>query len=390
MSKVRLLLGITLSQMGGAQKVVQEIIRHLPEDDYEITLATKPGGDLISWIKDINCSRKSPVNIVELDSSQREINPWNDFRLFNDLRNIIHQHDIQVVHFHSSKMGIVGRAAAASLKVPWILFTVHGWGINDYQSTATQTMLGVAEQVCGRWADEIVCVCNSDLEKGRINKWIPSNKGIVIHNGMPDTSTYKRTGHFRESLGISPDSIVVGTVARLTEAKAPEFLLKVANRLFQKNNEIHVVIIGDGPLEGDCRDLVNALGIEKRVHLVGAKNNVPQLLPEFDIFTLLSRWEGFPLAIIEAMFAGLPVVATNVGGVCEALEDGITGFLVNELVEEAAVDKLNRLLESPELRVSMGANGRNKAKRLLTVEQMVSKYDNCYKKGKTTSYEMTS
>lgn len=380
MRRINLLLGITLAEMGGAQTVVREILAHLPENDYQVTVATGPGGVLGDQVRALVNERALPIHLEVLPVSRREISPVCDARLFLALRRIIRERKIDVAHFHSSKMGIVGRVAARTLGVPKIIYTVHGWGgLNEYQPRPLRAIFGMAEWMAGRCAHYLVCVSQADKDRGETNGWLPSGRGVLIYNGMPDTSHLMRTGQLRQELGIPADMPVIGTVARMTEAKAPDFLLRVAARLHRDGKVFALVMVGDGPLLEPTRRLVDDLDLTGMAHIVGARKDIPYILTDFDIFALLSRWEGLPLSLIEAMFASLPVVATDVGGVRELVHNEFTGLLVPPMDEEAASRALARLLDSPSDRQAYGMRGRELAKQRFTVKRMVEEYDRLYK-----------
>ena len=163
--KVKILMGITLSEMGGAQKVVYDLISSLPEDRYDITLATYPGGELIQWIKDLETQGGKRVRIIGIPQLRREISPFYDISTFCKLYGLMKKERYDIAHFHSSKMGILGRLAAFMAGVPKIYFTVHGWGINEYQPEWLQKMLGLAEKVAGRRCTMCLCVSHHHMDK---------------------------------------------------------------------------------------------------------------------------------------------------------------------------------------------------------------------------------
>lgn len=381
-NKIRILLGITLSEMGGAQKVVFDIIESLPQNLYKITLVTYPGGELIQWVKDLNKQRIEKIQIITIASLRREISPWYDLKTLLNLYMVIKRGGYDIVHFHSSKMGILGRWAAWMAKTPKILFTVHGWGINEYQPWFLQKILGFVERITGRLSHHIICVSKQHQKIGIQNKWINPQKTSVIYNGLslsPDTKE-----KLRRELKIDEDIIIIGTIMRLRAPKDPLFTIQVFNELKQHNFKIKLVIIGEGPLRANSEKLIEQLDLNRDVYLLGTRMDARELLNDIDIFTLFTKWEGLPLVIMEAMFAGNPIVASNVGGISELIVDGEIGYLLDNFDVNKAVKIINNLLENKETMNALGERGQRIAYRHFTKRRMIKEYQRIYEGG---SYE---
>jgi len=171
-----------------------------------------------------------------------------------------------------------------------------------------------------------------------------------------------------------PHAAVLGSLGRLDEQKGYELLVEALAEL----PGVTAVVVGEGPLRGVLEARAAELGVSERLRLPGWSDDARSFLPTFDVFVLPSRYEGFPLSIIEAMLAGLPVVATRVGSVAEAVEDGETGFLVSPGDRTALVAVLRRLLDDPELRRRLGDAGRARARREFTARAMAARYERLY------------
>ncbi|MHB8986866.1 MAG: glycosyltransferase, partial [Eubacteriales bacterium] len=168
---------------------------------------------------------------------------------------------------------------------------------------------------------------------------------------------------------------------RLTPPKEPLFFLEVARRLVEGENgnpALYFTIVGDGPLRADCEAFIREHGLAGRVFLLGNRENAADLVRDFDVFTLFSRWEGLPLTIIEAMQAGVPVVANAAGGVPELVADGETGFLIDGLDPGAAAGACGRLLGDAALRLAMGEAGRQRARQMFSLDEMLRRYQELY------------
>lgn len=373
---VKILFGVTLSELGGAQRVVFDLISSLPQEQYDITLVTSPGGQLIHWIEELNKKRKREIKIIQLSSIKRELSPYYDIKAVKELYKIIKKEKYDIVHFHSSKMGILGRVAAYLAGIKNIYFTVHGWGINDNMSKVKKFILCAAERFAGRLSTKVICVSQQDREKGIRNGWIKEANSCVIHNGV-EPITYNK-GRLKEELGLRGDVPIVGMVARLKEPKDPMFTIEVINELRKRGKNCKLVIIGDGPLKEDCQSLIEKYQLQEWVTLLGSREEARSLLPDMQVFTLFSKWEGLPICILEAMAEGLPVVASKMGGIPELIEVGVNGYLLSKKDVIEAADYIEELLSNNSLRETMGARGKEIYASRFTKDRMVEDYHALY------------
>ena len=378
MARIKILYIITLSELGGAQKVVYHIAAGLDPREFDITVACAPGGEMVNWLRNLH----QDIKIVEIPELTRDISPFDDLKAFLKLYRLMKKNSYHIVHCHSSKAGILGRLAAWKAGVPRIIFTVHGWGINEYQSWMVRFLYTWAERFAGALSTQVVCVSEADLLKARSLKLVSGDKLSVIYNGLPVPKT--RDGLLRRELGIGKEDTIIGTVARLAPQKDPLFLLEVAALMINHDHKITgegrlcFVLIGDGPLRFECESFIAENDLKGRVFLLGTREEAPELVQDFDIFVLFSRWEGLPLTIIEAMMAGRPVVANAVGGVGELVVHQDTGLLINKLDVNEEEKTLLNLISDPEKRHSMGRSGRQRALNLFNIDKMVEKYRELY------------
>ncbi|MEW5954132.1 MAG: glycosyltransferase family 4 protein [Bacillota bacterium] len=376
MSRKKVLLLVTLSETGGAQKVVYHLATGLDREKFDVTVGCAPGGELVDWLK------KAPgVKVIELGRLKRDISPLQDILCLLQLYCLIKSGGYDIVHCHSSKAGIVGRLAAYLAGTPKIFFTVHGWGIDERQPFPLCRMYILAERLAGLVSTRVVCVSEYDRKKGMALKLVDAAKMAVINNGVPDEAAPDKVNGttVREELDLSAGNIVIGTVMRLAPPKQPLFFLEAAKKLLEKDNSgCRFIIIGDGPLRSPCEEYIAGNNLGGKVLLTGTREDVPRLLSVFDIFTLFSSHEGLPLTIIEAMLAGVPVVANAVGGVGELVIHQKTGYLINNLNVSEAEKALWDLISDYDKRISMGEAGRRRALDLFSIDKMVNQYKDLY------------
>lgn len=372
---IRLLMCITLSETGGSQRVVYDIVSNLPESLYDITLVTAPGGELLDWIDMHNSHRSNKIRVIPLDSLRRNISPPNDVRAFFGLLRLMRKNRYDIAHFHNSKVGIIGRLAATIARIPKVYYTVHGWGLNKDTTGPLYRIMSLVERLVSKCCTRIIFVSHSDMQKGIQNRWARHNRSCLIYNGIADTPAPAC-----ETLKAPHALPVIAFVSRLAEPKDPMFALRASARLHLEGVEHLMLIIGSGPLYGDCVRLIGELGIGGHAVMLGKRDDVRSILKRADVFCLFSKWEGLPITILEAMSCGLPVVASNVGGVSELVDHGKTGYLIDGLEVDKAVYFLKLLLKDREKRLGMGGMARIKAKERFSLYNMVSQYRYLYEK----------
>ena len=183
----------------------------------------------------------------------------------------------------------------------------------------------------------------------------------------------------RASLGIPPERFCVGWVARMSAVKQPEDVLRTIKKLRNRGVDAALIMIGDGPERATLEERARELGLSEGVHFVGFQNDVGPWFHAFDVLLLTSRSEGTPVSAIETLASGRPVVATDVGGTRDVVNDGISGFLVPFGDVTAAADRLERLAQDPELRARMGAAGQAVALGSYGVPRLVGDIDRLYR-----------
>ena len=371
--KIKLLHIITLSEAGGAQKVLYHIVCGLNPEEYDITVMAAPGGELFSWLEDYPY-----IKLWPLPEMEREIVLTKDFKLLFKLTSIFKKEKFDIVHCHSTKAGILGRIAAFFARVPVRIFTVHGWVFDLNQPLFKFIFYVWAERIAGYFGSQMVTVSKEDYRLGLECKITRKDKLTYIPNGLPQVKAVK--GLLRKELGISADAKIVGSVLRMAPPKDLEMFLNTAEEVGNKVNNTFFVVIGDGPQKDWFLQKINERKLAEKVFLLGYRDDVYDLLGDFDVFTLFSRHEGLPVSILEAMAVGLPVVASKVGGIPELVYEGENGFLVDVGDAKKAIRDIIYLLQDGELKGKMGNRSLEIFSENYTVEKMVAGYDCLYKK----------
>lgn len=293
----------------------------------------------------------------------RPIHPVKDVLALSEMKRVLAELRPDVVCTHTAKAGLVGRWAAHSLRIP-AFYTPHGWPIGDRISTKTAWIFRAAERLSAPYSAGIINVCEAERELARKHRIAPDSTLAMIHNGVHDVSPELRAQPERTPVRLT-------MVARFERQKDHATLLRALNVLRELPWELELV--GDGPLFASMRQLAARLDLEPRVHFVGSARNVAERLAAAQICVLASHFEGFPLSILEGMRAGLPVVATAVGGVREAVIDGQTGCVVPPGDHASLAEALRMLIGDGPLRGRFGRMGRRRYEAHFTFQKMLTR-----------------
>ncbi|WP_253701082.1 glycosyltransferase family 4 protein [Thermus scotoductus] len=351
---IRLLYLITRAEPGGAQVHLLELLRGF-KDRAELHLGV--GEDRDGFL--IEEARALGVQVHILKHLLHPIRPHEDLLGLFEVASLLKRVNPHLLHAHSSKAGFLGRLAARALGVKSV-YTAHGWAFTEGAPKGRRTLALAMERLAGRLSDRVIAVSRYDHDLALRHRVVPLEKLRVVPNGVPDTP-------LRAHPEAHPPRLVM--VARFAPPKDHALLLRALSGL--KGLPWTLDLVGEGPLLEEARRLAEELGLKGRVRFLGTRRDVAAVLAEAQVFVLTSNWEGLPLSVLEAMRAGLPVVATDVGGVGEAVVEGKTGFLVGRKDEAGLRERLCLLLENPALRASMGKAGRRRYEEAFTLERML-------------------
>lgn len=308
-------------------------------------------------------ARKKEIEVILVKRK-----PGKDITLPFRLARIIKEKRIDLVHTHNMGPLFYGTLAAKLAGVPVVINTRHSrekkrkgsyvWNMND-----------------------AVITISEDAKK-ELLKWnrIDTKKTKVIHNGI-DTNRYaclQDGSEARSMLNINTSTFVVGTVARLSPVKDQFTLIDAFSKVISETNDAKLIFVGDGALREELISYTKKLGIYDKVMFLGFRDDVFNILPTFDVFVLSSLTEGISLTLLEAMAAGRPIVATNVGGNPEVIIDGVTGFLIPPKEPQNMSEAIAKILQNPELAKQMGEAGRRRVEEKFSLERMVKEYRDLY------------
>ncbi len=338
--------------------------------------SSEPGeGDLVEEI------RARGVEVVRIPGLSRGISLFGDWRAARALAREIAAFEPEVVHTHASKAGALGRRAAWRVRAKCV-HTFHGHVLEGYFSPRVSRLLVAQERRAAARTDRILAVAHATADDLVRLGVCGEEKLVVVPPGIdlaPLLAIRGRSGALRGPLGVSDGRVLVGVVGRLAEVKRPELAIEVFGLLAERYPALELCFVGDGALRGmlERRIASGSAAVRERVHMAGARSDMTEVLADLDVVLLTSRNEGAPVALIEAAAAGLPVVATAVGGVPEIVAHERTGFLGSDATELAF--GLAQLLDHPELRASMGARARVRGAARHSAEALADRLEAVYR-----------
>jgi glycosyltransferase involved in cell wall biosynthesis len=319
----------------------------------------------------------------------RRISPFSDLRAFAQLLRLVFREAPDVVHTHTAKAGTLGRLAACVFNVTrprrrrcLVVHTFHGHVLTGYFSPATNVAVRLTERVLARMTDRVVTISPAQRDdivtRFRI---AAAERTSIVPLGL-DLEHLARLDplapHLRRAFGIPEQALVVGYVGRFVAIKDLATLVRAFARVAAARPDAMLLLVGDGPVRPEIEALVAELSLQKQVHLAGWIEDLAPLYATIDICALSSLNEGTPVALIEAMAAAKPVVATRVGGVADVVEHERTGLLVAPGNPDALADATIRLAGDPGVRLRMGEAGRQAVLGRFSPERLVDDIDTLY------------
>jgi len=359
---MKVIYGITKSNFGGAQRYVFELARETKSLGHDVSVLCGGDGTLVKKLNEEN------IRVISIPGFGRDMDLLNDAPRLWFIIKTLYKERPDVLHINSAKMGGAGIFSGRLLGIKNIIFTAHGWAFNEPRPLWQKLLIKFFSWLTILSAHKTICV-SEDMKKD-VEGWpFIKNKLFIVRNGLKPFNLLSRD-ESREKLRLTPDEFIVGTIAELHKVKGLDILLKAWVK-FNKNKVAKLVIISDGEEKNNLIKMAQSLGISDTVVFAGFIEEARFLLQAFDIFVLPSRKEGLPYVLLEAGFAGLPVIASKVGGIPEIIDSGINGILVNKEDNEALFSSLILLKEDAKLQRRLGSALKEKIEKEFSLEKMV-------------------
>ncbi len=372
---------ITRLILGGAQENTLLTVEGQQEAGDDVTLITGPAlgpeGSLLQR------AERRDIDVRIIDDLRREIHPLRDWRSYRELLRLLRELQPQVVHTHSSKAGILGRAAAYKLRIPTV-HTIHGSPFHQYQTRAAHELY----RRCERWAahrcDKLVSVCDAMTEQYVAAGIAPREKFQTVYSGMevePFLHPPQPRNAVRAEFGFTDEHVVVGKIARLFHLKGHEYVIDAASEVVRHNPQVRFLFVGDGILQDDLKQRIGRAGLGDHFVFAGlvAPQRIPELIGAMDIVVHASLREGLARVLPQALIGGKPVISYDIDGAREVCIEGETGFLLPPKSVAELAGAINRLADDAELRRRFGETGRERFTERFRDRTMVAELRGIYR-----------
>lgn len=363
---LRVIQTIGDGELGGGTTHVLQLLRGLDRTRWDPVLVCDPRGPLS------DLARETGTRVVSVAFRGSRWSP----RRARTLRDIVRSESPAVVHAHGSRAAFAAAQALGPASPVPLVYSEHGLATLVERSRPLQWLAARAESRTLRRASRVLVL--SEHSRGEVERLVPDAlpRVRVSSNAVDPTPSARSRSDARRELRVPESHLLVMSVARLVPQKAPLELIEAAVRVARIRPDVSFVVVGDGPLRRDAERVARRRGAP--VRFAGARLDTRDLLPGGDVFCLSSHWEGVPISILEAMAAGLPVVATAVGGVPSIVTDGETGLLVPPGNPPELARAIETLAGEPTTRATLGEAGRQRVLREHTVDHLVARVEAVY------------
>jgi glycosyltransferase involved in cell wall biosynthesis len=362
---------ITKSDVGGAQKYVNDLADNLDKSRFEAKVVF--GGQDIKWLSN-------------------KVWPWalflNDWLAVFEIAKLVKKERPDVLHLNSSKAGVIGAMAArlAMTKKIKVVFTAHGWIFNPTNaiSRPARRFYILLHKFAALFQDKIICVSEYDYNLALRYGIAPKEKLITIHNGINADIKFLSKEKAREEIikklsifndQFSKKALWVGSIGRLVKEKNYETMIRAAARI---KEGVNFILIGDGPQREELEKQVAKNKLRNDFLIIEPSGDDAKYLKAFDVFVMSSIKEGLPYILLEAMAAGLPIVVTEAGGIPEMIKNHENGLMVAQKNPEQLAIAIQGILENKNISKELGEQAKKAVDEKFSLEEMVEKTEKIY------------
>lgn len=358
---------------GGVEVYLKMFFKYINKDKYDNYLILSE-----QYKKSKIYFEKLGVKVFIVDM-KREIYLDKDFKSMISIYKVLKDIKPDIVYTHSSKAGGLGRIPSKLVRAKNI-YNPHGWAFDMNVSNKKRIIFKYVEKILGYFTDHIIAISEYEKERAINEKIISKNKISVIENAI-DLERFSESYNSKElldELNWSEDCIIIGMIARISEQKSPHTFVDIAVKLSQKYPQCRFLMVGDGEQEEEIKNKIKNNDLESKFYITGWVEDPYKYLDIFDVALLTSKWEGFGLVIPEYMAAGKPVVASNVGGIPNIIDDGINGYIIDDLDVNKFVDKIEVIINDEKVKYSLINLGLEKVKSKYDFSRNIAEHENVF------------
>jgi len=377
LQKKKVLLMITKSNWGGAQKHVFDIATSLPKEHFDVTVAYGGSGMLHEKLS------QAGIRTISIGSLERDISLFKELRSLTTFFSIIKNEKPDIIHLHSPKAGGLGAFTARTLGVPHIIYTAHGWSFNEDRGRVWKALVYVFSWITVLLCDSVITIAQKEMDQARRFIVIGAHKKIVhiplgIHPINFKTKEEARAFLRSRISKDTSDAVIVGTNAELHKNKGLEYAIRAMSSLASTFPKLVYIIIGEGEERKNMERLIAELSLSNTVFLPGYIEQAAQHMKAFDVFLLPSIKEGLPYVLLESGSAGVPCVATRVGGIPELITDNQSGILITPKSPEEIEKAVTALLSDPQKSAAYAQRLKETVDKEYTLSKMIASLVSLY------------
>ena len=377
----KILFCITQSTAGGAQQYVHDLATHLPPDQFETVIVTGGSGPLVQR------TQEKGIRTIFVPGLNRDISLIRELQAFFNLTKIFIREKPDIIHLNSTKIGAMGACAAFVARLltlnfkSRVIFTVHGWGFREDRNIVAQMAIFAVSWIAARFHHHTITINSSDYADARA--FIPHANISLISLGIKPIEFLTRDqsrAFFSQRLSLPHNTFLIGITAELTKNKGIPYLLRALHMNAQSPSpmHIHAIVMGEGTERANLEKQIKEFGLENHISLLGFIPDAKIYLKAFDAFVLPSVKEGLPYSLMEAMAAGLPVIATNVGGIPDLITHEVSGMIVPPKKSDTLHQHINTLYASNHVRERIGKQANEIITNNYSLERMIASTAHLY------------
>lgn len=363
---------------GGVAEYVHQLVRGMDKSLFEISVAclSENSPEFAALL-----AAYPGVKTFSLEMNRYKVDLLSDLKVLIALYRHLKNTKYDLIHAHASKPGFLIRLAAIGTGIP-VLYSPHCFAFHEGAGFINRWVIAALEAFAAKYlTTKIVLVAEGEKRLALRYGVGTGDSMVIIHTGI-DTERFEAeadTAAVRKSLGVPENVFLAGSVGRMSHQKSPLDFFRMANLVHQQNPSIHFVWVGNGPLLADAESFIHQYSLTGVIHLPGHRSDIPEIMKTLDCFILTSKWEGFPIVLLEAMASGTPIIATDIDGNNEAVRNNNEGWLVPAGDSQSMANALVQMINLPEKKIEFRNKARKRVEQNFRTQLMLDKLQNLYK-----------